>query len=75
MSRKNAMIAGLITAAFTIAVFTYTLRPDGGPALKQASVPNPHQEKTIKKTALTQDVSPTDRLNRTCPLNTPNAAK
>ncbi|MNI01704.1 Thermitase [compost metagenome] len=65
MSRKNAMIAGLITAAFTIAVFTYTLRPDGGAALKQASVPNPHQEKTIKKTALTQDVSSTDRLNRT----------
>ncbi|MBW4080116.1 S8 family peptidase [Paenibacillus sp. S150] len=64
MSRKNAMLAGLITVAFTIAVLTFTLRPDGNDKLRQASVPRPSQEKTIKKAALTQDVSSTDRLNR-----------
>ncbi|WP_379161170.1 S8 family peptidase [Paenibacillus sp. sgz5001063] len=64
MLRKNAILAGLVTAAFTIAVLTFTFRSDGEPKLRQASVPNPAQEKTIKKTALTQDVIATDRLNR-----------
>ncbi|OKP69522.1 serine protease [Paenibacillus helianthi] len=64
MSRKNVMLAGLVTAAFTIAVLTFTFRSDGEPKPGQASVPNPSQEKTIKKAALTQDVIATDRLNR-----------
>ncbi|OKP97566.1 S8 family peptidase [Paenibacillus sp. P46E] len=64
MSRKNVMLAGLVTAAFTIAVLTFTFRSDGEPKPGQASVPSPSQEKTIKKAALTQDVSATDRLNR-----------
>ncbi|MGN7761185.1 S8 family peptidase [Paenibacillus sp. 22594] len=64
MSRKNVMLAGLVTAAFTIAVLTFTFRSDGEPKPGQASVPKPLQEKTMKKTALTQDVSATDRLNR-----------
>lgn len=64
MSRKNVIIAGLVTAAFSAALLTYTLRPEGNGKLHQAAVPNPEQEKAIKKTSLTRDVSATDRLNR-----------
>ncbi|UQZ32915.1 peptidase S8 [Paenibacillus sp. PK3_47] len=64
MSRKNITAAGLITAAFTVALLTFALRPDEDGRLKQAAVPGPPQEKTIKKTSLVQDVSATDRLNR-----------
>ncbi|WNS43792.1 S8 family peptidase [Paenibacillus sp. MMS20-IR301] len=65
MSRKNLTVAGLVTAALTVLLLTFALRPDGTSTLRQASVPNPSQEKTIKKTALVQDVTATDRLNRT----------
>ena len=64
MSRKNLTVAGLVTAALTVAVLTFALRPEETRTLRQASVPNPSQEKTIKKTALVQDVTATDRLNR-----------
>ncbi|CAH1196301.1 hypothetical protein PAECIP111892_02206 [Paenibacillus auburnensis] len=68
MSRKNLTVAGLVTAAFTVVLLTFVLRPAEEPRLKQtvqATVPNPSQEKTVKKTNLVQDVSATDRLNRT----------
>lgn len=68
MSRKNLTVAGLVTAAFTVVLLTFVLRPAEESKLKQAAqatVPNPSQEKTIKKTSLDQDVSATDRLNRT----------
>ncbi|OMF28401.1 S8 family peptidase [Paenibacillus sp. FSL H8-0259] len=67
MSRKNLTVAGLVTAALTVVLLTFALRPEDSAingTLRQASVPNPSQEKTIKKTALVQDVSATDRLNR-----------
>ncbi|AIQ60254.1 S8 family peptidase [Paenibacillus borealis] len=67
MSRKNLTVAGLVTAALTVVLLTFALRPEDSTTsgtLRQASVPNPSQEKTIKKTALVQDVSATDRLNR-----------
>ncbi|KHL93510.1 serine protease [Paenibacillus sp. IHB B 3415] len=67
MSRKNLTVAGLVTAALTVVLLTFALRPEDGAisgTLRQASVPNPSQEKTIKQTALVQDVSATDRLNR-----------
>ncbi|WP_342436809.1 S8 family peptidase [Paenibacillus sp. FSL L8-0436] len=65
MSRKNLTVAGLVTAAFTVVLLTFALRPEGDGKLKQAAVPNPSQEKTFKKTSLVQDVKATDRLNRT----------
>lgn len=68
MSRKNLTVAGLMTAAFTVILLTFLLRPAEEAKLKQAAlpaVPGPPQEKTIKKTSLVQDVSATDRLNRT----------
>ncbi|WP_342421389.1 S8 family peptidase [Paenibacillus sp. FSL E2-0178] len=67
MSRKNLTVAGLVTAALTVVLLTFALRPEDSAisgTLRQASVPNPSQEKIIKKTALVQDVSATDRLNR-----------
>ncbi|MHA6530327.1 S8 family peptidase [Paenibacillus sp. BAC0078] len=64
MSRKNVLIAGLVTAAISAVLLTFTLRPEGTGGLHQTAVPNPAQEKAIKKTSLTQDVSATDRLNR-----------
>lgn len=67
MSRKNLTVAGLVTAALTVVLLTFALRPEDSAisgTLRQASVPNPSQEKTIKKTALVQDVSATDSLNR-----------
>lgn len=64
MSRKNFSIAGVLTAVFTVALLTFILRPDEGGKLKQAAVPNPSQEKIIKKTSLVQDVTATDHLNR-----------
>ncbi|MEK3683369.1 S8 family peptidase [Paenibacillus sp. FSL R10-2736] len=67
MSRKNLTVAGLVTAALTVVLLTFALRPEDSAisgTFRQASVPNPSQEKTIKKTALVQDVSATDRLNR-----------
>lgn len=64
MSRKNITVAGLITAAFTVAILTFALRPDEDRKLDQAAVPHPLQEQTIKKTFVVQDVGATDRLNR-----------
>lgn len=67
MSRKNLTVAGLVTAALTVVLLTFALRPEDSAisgTLRQATVPNPSQEKTIKKTTLVQDVSATDRLNR-----------
>lgn len=65
MSRKNLTVAGLVTAALTVLLLTLALRPEDSGTLRQASVPNPTQEKMGKKTALVQDVTATDRLNRT----------
>ncbi|WP_042197529.1 S8 family peptidase [Paenibacillus camerounensis] len=68
MSRKNVTVAGLLTAAFTVVLLTFLLRPSEEAKLKQAAipaVPNPVQEKTVKKASLVQDVSATDHLNRT----------
>ncbi|WP_405115955.1 S8 family peptidase [Paenibacillus sp. FSL K6-1217] len=64
MSRKNLTVASVVTAALTVLLLTFALRPEGGGTLRQASVPNPSQEKAIKKTALVQDVTATDKLNR-----------
>lgn len=65
MSRKNLTVAGIVTAALTVLLLTFALRPEGsGGTLRQASVPNPSQEKVIKKTTLVQDVAATDKLNR-----------
>ncbi|QUL53611.1 peptidase S8 [Paenibacillus tritici] len=64
MSRKNLTVAGLVTAALTVLLLTFALRPEDRGTLRQASVPNPPQEKTIKKAALVQDVTATDQLNR-----------
>ncbi|OBZ19137.1 serine protease [Bacillus sp. FJAT-27264] len=66
MSRKNLRIAGLLTAIFTVVLLTFALRPavKGNTPLRQASVPGPKQEKILKKTTLSQDVTATDRLNR-----------
>ncbi len=65
MSRKNLTVAGLITAAFTVVLLTFALRPTENVTQREAvAVPNPPQEKTLKKTALVQDVSATDHLNR-----------
>lgn len=52
MSRKNVTVAGLLTAAFTVVLLTFLLRPSEEAKLKQAAipaVPNPAQEKTVKK--------------------------
>ncbi|SET65075.1 S8 family peptidase [Paenibacillus sp. NFR01] len=65
MSRKNMLFAGIATAAFTLVLLTVLLRPQtNGGTLRQASVPNPSSEKTLKKEHLTQDVTATDQLNR-----------
>ncbi|WP_342478719.1 S8 family peptidase [Paenibacillus sp. FSL H7-0350] len=65
MSRKNLTVAGIVTAPLTVLLLTFALRPEGGGGtLQQASVPNPSQEKVIKKTTLLQDVTATDKLNR-----------
>ncbi|KAI7258438.1 hypothetical protein KC345_g10560, partial [Hortaea werneckii] len=64
MSRKNLTVAGIVTTALTVLLLAFALRPQDSGTLRQASVPDPSQEKTIKKTALVQDVSATDRLNR-----------
>lgn len=64
MSRKNLTVAGLVTAAFTVLLLTFALRPESASTLKPASVPNPSQEKILKKSALVQDVTATDKLNR-----------
>ncbi|MBT2288098.1 peptidase S8 [Paenibacillus albidus] len=66
MSRKNRTVAGLVTAALVVVMLTFALRPvdvdKGNP--KQASVPDPYNEKAFKKTALVQDVTASDSLNK-----------
>lgn len=79
MSRKNLTVAGLVTAAFTVGLLTFALRPatngttrdvakvavqNPAPTSALHSPPNPSQEKTLKKTSLSQDVEATDHLNR-----------
>lgn len=64
MSRKNLTVAGLVTAAFTVLLLTFALRPQAESIPRAVSVPNPSQEKILKKSALVQDVTATDRLNR-----------
>ncbi|AIQ37292.1 serine protease [Paenibacillus sp. FSL R5-0345] len=79
MSRKNLTVAGLITAAFTVVLLTFALRPAANGTTREVanvavpnpaptsalhSAPNPSQEKSLKKTSLSQDVDATDHLNR-----------
>ncbi|ASA23586.1 S8 family peptidase [Paenibacillus donghaensis] len=64
MSRNNATIAGLVTAALTAGLLTFALRPPVAVAPRETPVPAPSQEKTVKKAALLQDVNATDSLNR-----------
>ena len=75
MSRKNLAIACTLTAAFTVVLLTFALRPtDNGVTREVAKVavrnpavtsaPYPSQEQSLKKTSLTQDVDATDHLNR-----------
>lgn len=64
MSRKNLSIAGILTAVFTVVLLAFFIRPAGDGKLKQAAVPRSSQEKTVKQTSLAQDVTATDRLNR-----------
>ncbi|MFD1904820.1 hypothetical protein ACFSQ7_13405 [Paenibacillus rhizoplanae] len=45
MSRKNLTVAGIFTAALTVLLLTFALRPEAGGTLRQASVPDPSQEK------------------------------
>lgn len=80
MSRKNLTVAGLVTAAFTVVLLTFALRPatngtttrevanvavpNPAPTSALHSAPNPSQEKSLKKSSLSQDVDATDHLNR-----------
>lgn len=79
MSRKNLTIACILTAAFTVVLLTFALRPaDNGvtrevakvaernpvPTSALYSAPVPSQEKSLKKASLTHDVDATDHLNR-----------
>lgn len=79
MSRKNLTVAGILTAAFTVLLLTFALKPAGNGTTRevaQVAIPNPAptsavnpvpnrpQEKALKKTSLVQDVDVTDRLNR-----------
>ncbi|WP_151735872.1 S8 family peptidase [Paenibacillus tengchongensis] len=64
MSRKNLRTAGLLTAAFTLVLVMFALRHDDAGTPRQAAVPNPAAEKTVKKGSMVQDVAATERLNR-----------
>lgn len=79
MSRKNLTVAGLVTAAFTVILLTFALRPaangtnrevanvtvpNPSPASTLHSAQNPSQEKSLKTSSLNHDVDATDRLNR-----------
>ncbi|MDT3426536.1 subtilisin family serine protease [Paenibacillus forsythiae] len=65
MSRKNIAIAGLLTAAFaSVLVLGITSRPGTGLNGRQPGYVRPAQEKSLKKTALIQDVKATERLSR-----------
>lgn len=74
MSRKNLTIAGLVTAAFTVIVLTFALRPAANGTIREAAIPAPHStlqsapnpkmEKSLKKSSLTKDVDATDQLNK-----------
>ncbi|MDQ0192614.1 S8 family peptidase [Paenibacillus wynnii] len=64
MSRKNIMLAGLVTAAFTAAILIFAWRPATHEIAEAPGKPQPQVEKTMKKNALNQDVDMTDRLNK-----------
>jgi len=64
MSRKNIMVASLLTAACTAAVLTFALRPSVKDTAQAPVRQQPQMEKTLKKSALVQDVNATDQLNR-----------
>lgn len=79
MSRKNLTVAGLVTAALTVILLTFALRPDPNGTNREVanqavptpsstlaphSAPSPSQEQSLKKTSLNQDVDATDQLNR-----------
>ena len=64
MSRKNIILASLLTAASTAAILVFAYRPATNEIAEAPGQPQPHMEKTMKKYALNQDVDFTDRLNK-----------
>jgi thermitase len=65
MSRKNIIVASLVTAALGAAVLIFTPRPAADEiAVAPGSPPAPRTEHILKKNALNQDVTASDRLNR-----------
>ncbi|AIQ13940.1 S8 family peptidase [Paenibacillus durus] len=65
MSRKNIAIAGLLTAVCaSVLVFIIATHPGTGNTGRQPGYVRPTEEQSLKKTALVQDVTATERLNR-----------